>query len=47
MSFFSYFFLFVLEYGNAEDSHLTGLEAFAFDYEVKWPLSLVINGKVC
>lgn len=25
---------------------LTGLEAFAFDYEVKWPLSLVINRKV-
>lgn len=33
------------EYGNPEDVQLTGLEAFAFDYEVKWPLSLVINGK--
>ncbi|XP_035208596.1 gamma-tubulin complex component 2-like [Stegodyphus dumicola] len=33
------------EYRNADDMQLTGLEAFAFDYEVKWPLSLVINGK--
>eukprot|EP00058_Branchiostoma_floridae_P003856 XP_002589344.1 hypothetical protein BRAFLDRAFT_77796 [Branchiostoma floridae] len=25
--------------------HISGLEAFAFDYEVKWPLSLIINRK--
>ncbi|KAG8186865.1 hypothetical protein JTE90_024109 [Oedothorax gibbosus] len=28
-----------------QETTLTGLEAFAFDYEVKWPLSLVINRK--
>ncbi|GIY30343.1 gamma-tubulin complex component 2 [Caerostris extrusa] len=33
------------EYRNTETMMLTGLEAFVFDYEVKWPLSLVINGK--
>lgn len=33
------------EYRNTESMMLTGLEAFVFDYEVKWPLSLVINGK--
>ncbi|KAF8792059.1 gamma-tubulin complex component 2-like isoform X2 [Argiope bruennichi] len=33
------------EYRNTESMMLTGLEAFVFDYEVKWPLSLVINRK--
>nr|XP_042898815.1 gamma-tubulin complex component 2 isoform X2 [Parasteatoda tepidariorum] len=33
------------EYRNSGIGSLTGLEAFAFDYEVKWPLSLVINRK--
>lgn len=30
---------------NAEstDAALSGLEAFSFDYIVKWPLSLIIN----
>ena len=28
---------------NPED--LTGLEAFAFGYEVQWPISLVLNRK--
>ncbi|KAK2180083.1 hypothetical protein NP493_457g05005 [Ridgeia piscesae] len=27
------------------DLHLSGLEAFSFDYTVKWPLSLVLNRK--
>lgn len=34
------------EYGDISNTLLTGLEAFAFDYEVKWPLSLVINRRV-
>ena len=29
------------------DLHLSGLEAFTFDYVVKWPVSLVISRKVC
>ena len=29
---------------NPDD--LTGLEAFAFGYEVQWPVSLVLNRKV-
>lgn len=29
------------------DLHLSGLEAFSFDYVVKWPVSLVLNRKVC
>ena len=29
------------------DLHLSGLEAFTFDYIVKWPVSLVLNKKVC
>ncbi|XP_054718051.1 gamma-tubulin complex component 2-like [Uloborus diversus] len=29
----------------SENMVLSGLQAFAFAYEVKWPLSLVINGK--
>ena len=28
------------------DLHLSGLEAFSFDYMVKWPVSLVINRRV-
>lgn len=28
------------------DLHLSGLEAFTFDYIVKWPVSLVLNRKV-
>lgn len=33
---------------NAEqaDAALSGLEAFSFDYIVKWPLSLIINRSV-
>ena len=32
---------------DATDLHLSGLEAFTFDYVVKWPVSLVISRKVC
>lgn len=28
---------------EAADVALSGLEAFSFDYIVKWPLSLIIN----
>ncbi|XP_064628663.1 gamma-tubulin complex component 2-like isoform X2 [Lineus longissimus] len=28
------------------DLHLSGLEAFTFDYVVKWPVSLVLNKKI-
>ena len=31
---------------NRTDQNLSGLEAFSFDYLVKWPLSLVLNRKV-
>ena len=33
------------EYKNVEDdnSELSGLEAFSFNYEVQWPISLVLN----
>ncbi|XP_061837149.1 gamma-tubulin complex component 2 isoform X2 [Nerophis lumbriciformis] len=30
---------------DASDAALSGLEAFSFDYIVKWPLSLIINRK--
>jgi len=32
---------------DATDLRLSGLEAFTFDYVVKWPVSLVISRKVC
>ena len=36
-----------LEYRiDRQDLHLSGLEAFSFDYVVKWPVSLVLNRKV-
>ncbi|XP_014667456.1 PREDICTED: gamma-tubulin complex component 2-like [Priapulus caudatus] len=28
-----------------EDLHLTGLEAFSFDYKVEWPVSLILSRK--
>ena len=31
---------------DRQDLHLSGLEAFSFDYIVKWPVSLVLNRKV-
>ncbi|KAK2587013.1 hypothetical protein KPH14_010977 [Odynerus spinipes] len=33
------------EYCFQADKTLTGLEAFVFNYEVKWPVSLIINRK--
>ncbi|XP_014217679.1 gamma-tubulin complex component 2-like isoform X2 [Copidosoma floridanum] len=33
------------EYCSHADKVLTGLEAFVFNYDVKWPVSLVINRK--
>ena len=29
----------------ADTSELTGLEAFAFGYDVQWPISLILNRK--
>ncbi|KAG1670482.1 Gamma-tubulin complex component 2 [Nymphon striatum] len=34
------------EFKSPADFKLSGLEAFSFDYEVKWPLSLILNRKV-
>ncbi|XP_076348938.1 gamma-tubulin complex component 2-like isoform X2 [Tachypleus tridentatus] len=34
------------DYSELPEMPITGLEAVAFDYEVQWPLSLVINRKV-
>jgi len=31
---------------DATDLRLSGLEAFTFDYVVKWPVSLIISRKV-
>ena len=31
---------------DSTDLRLSGLEAFTFDYVVKWPVSLVISRKV-
>ncbi|KAG1687158.1 Gamma-tubulin complex component 2 [Nymphon striatum] len=33
------------EFKSPADFKLSGLEAFSFDYEVKWPLSLILNRK--
>lgn len=34
-----------LEYSSQSDKVLTGLEAFVFNYDVKWPVSLILNRK--
>lgn len=43
-----YFFYFCLTAyrKEKEDLHLTGLEAFSFDYRVEWPVSLILSRKV-
>uniref|UniRef100_T1JH36 Gamma-tubulin complex component 2 n=1 Tax=Strigamia maritima TaxID=126957 RepID=T1JH36_STRMM len=33
------------DYKSVGELKLSGLEAFSFDYEVKWPLSLILNRK--
>ena len=33
------------DFKHANNSDLTGLEAFAFGYDVQWPISLVLNRK--
>ncbi|CAD1472109.1 unnamed protein product, partial [Heterotrigona itama] len=33
------------EYSSQTDKTLTGLEAFVFNYDVKWPVSLILNRK--
>lgn len=35
----------VLEYCFQADKTLSGLEAFVFNYDVKWPVSLILNRK--
>ena len=41
------FLIFLIDYRvDRQDLHLSGLEAFSFDYVVKWPVSLVLNRKV-
>ena len=42
--FFNLLLLF-LDYFLQTDKVLTGIEAFVFNYDVKWPVSLVINRK--
>lgn len=37
--------IFVLEYSFQTDKILTGLDAFVFNYDVKWPVSLILNRK--
>ena len=48
--FFNFLILFVMkifvsEYCSQTDKTLTGLEAFVFNYDVKWPVSLILNRK--
>lgn len=38
-------FYLYLEYCSQTGKVLTGIEAFVFNYDVKWPVSLVINRK--
>lgn len=36
----------IAEFKTPSYLKLSGLEAFSFDYDVKWPLSLILNRKV-